>query len=141
PAVVVMAVAAHEIMLAALGVQWTAAAPRFRRLAIAGFGPLEPTPTRWRFTGRARGRAYAGWAVVKGTVTIAGFVVGVRWGVEGVAASYAVTQVVLLVPGFAVACRDTALSAADPFRAMARPVVVSLVVLAAAAGGRAAVVG
>ncbi|WP_152187645.1 lipopolysaccharide biosynthesis protein [Georgenia satyanarayanai] len=129
PAVVVMAVTSHELVLVVLGEQWVGAAPLFQVLAVAGFVQLVSTTTGWIFTSTGRGAAYAGWAVVNGAVTIGGFAVGVRWGVTGVAVSYAVTQLLLLVPAFVVACRDTALSPADPFRAMARPVVVSTAVL------------
>ncbi|WP_324649587.1 lipopolysaccharide biosynthesis protein [Georgenia sp. H159] len=129
PTVVVMAVMAHEIILVTLGDQWTGAAPIFQLLALAGFVQLVSTTTGWIYTSTGRGRAYAGWAVVSGIVTVGGFLIGVRWGVEGVAASYAVSQVLLLPPAFVFACRDTPLSLGDPFRAMVRPAILSLVVL------------
>lgn len=129
PLVVVLAVGAREIVDVVLGDQWLAAAGIFQLLAVAGFVQLVSTTTGWIYTSTGRGRPYAGWAVLSGAVTVAGFLVGVRWGVDGVAASYAVSQVVLLVPGFVLACRHTSVALRDPFVAMTRPAVIALLVL------------
>ena len=133
PLIVVLAVTAPELIAVTLGDQWLAAAPIFQILAVASFVQLVSTTTGWIYTSTGRGAAYSTWAVVNGVVTVAGFLVGVRWGVTGVAVSYAVTQVLLLLPGFVLACRHTPVRVADPFRAMLRPAVVSAVVLAATA--------
>lgn len=137
PIVVILAVSAHEVIFVALGDQWTAAAPIFQFLAVAGFVQLVSTTTGWIYTSTGRGRAYAGWALASAVVTVAGFAVGVQWGGTGVAASYALTQTVLLVPAFYFACKTTPVAFGDPFRAMARPSVVALAVLAGALAARA----
>lgn len=136
PVVVVMAVTAHELIAVMLGTTWLAAAPIFQILAVASFVQLVSTTTGWIYTSTGRGAAYASWAVVNGVVTVGGFLVGVRWGVTGVAVSYAVTQVLLLLPGFVVACRRTPVALADPFLAMLRPTVVAGIVLAVSAAVR-----
>ncbi|MBD8061614.1 lipopolysaccharide biosynthesis protein [Oceanitalea stevensii] len=130
PLVVVLAVAADEVILVALGEQWLAAARIFQLLAVASFVQLVSTTTGWIYTSTGRGRPYVVWAVVGGIVTVGGFLVGVRWGVEGVAASYAISQVALFVPGFVLACRNSPVRLSDPFRAMARPAVIAGGVLA-----------
>jgi len=138
PLVVVLAVMAREVIDVVLGEQWLAAARIFQLLAVAGFVQLVSTTTGWIYTSTGRGRPYAGWAAISGVVTVAGFLVGVRWGVDGVAASYALTQLVLLVPGFAFACRHAPVATRDPFLAMARPTAVAMVVLATALTVRSA---
>ena len=140
PVVVVLAVTAHELIAVALGDQWLAAAPVFQILAVASFVQLVSTTTGWIYTSTGRGAAYASWAVINGAVTVGGFLIGVAWGVTGVAVSYAITQLLLVLPGFALACRRTPVSVADPFRAMLRPTVVSLVVLGGALAVRSLVV-
>lgn len=140
PLVVVLAVAADEVIAVVLGDQWLAAARIFQLLALASFVQLVSTTTGWIYTSTGRGRPYVAWAVVGGVVTVAGFLVGVRWGVQGVAASYAATQLLLVVPGFALACRHSPVALGDPFRAMARPSVVAALVLVTTAGVRSAVV-
>lgn len=140
PVVVLLSVSAHEVIDVMLGAQWSGAAPIFQCLALAGFIQLVSTTTGWIYTSTGRGRAYATWAVVSGVVTVAGFAVGVRWGALGVAASYALTQLLLVVPAFVYACRDTPVASRDPLRAAARPAVVAVGVLAAALVARSLVV-
>lgn len=139
PVVVIMMTVAHELIDVMLGPQWSRAAGIFQLLALVGFIQLVSTTTGWIYTSTGRGRAYASWALISSVVTVAGFAVGVRWGVEGVAVSYAVTQVLLLAPAFVYACRNTPVSPADPFRAAARPAVVAIAVLAVSQGVHAAV--
>lgn len=130
PLVVVLAVAAEEVISVMLGEQWLPAARIFQLLAVASLVQLVSTTTGWIYTSTGRGRPYVVWAAVGGLVTVGGFLVGIRWGVDGVAASYATTQVLLLVPGFVLACRHSPVHLSDPFRAMARPAVVAGAVLA-----------
>lgn len=136
PVVVVLAVAAEEVIAVLLGEQWLAAARIFQLLAVASFIQLVSTTTGWIYTSVGRGRPYMYWAMIGGLVTVAGFLIGVRWGVDGVASSYAITQLVLVLPGFALTSRNSPVALADPFRAMARPSAVSVVVLGAAVGTR-----
>ncbi|MEE6283075.1 lipopolysaccharide biosynthesis protein [Georgenia sunbinii] len=140
PVIVVLAVTAHELIAVALGDRWLAAAPIFQILAVASFVQLVSTTTGWIYTSTGRGAVYATWAVINGVVTVGGFVIGVRWGITGVAVSYAITQVLLILPGFALACRHTPVAVADPFQAMVRPALVSLLLLGAAVGVRSLVV-
>lgn len=139
PLVVVLAVAAEEVVLVMLGEQWLPAARIFQLLAVASLVQLVSTTTGWIYTSTGRGGPYAVWAVIGGVVTVSGFLVGVRWGVEGVAASYAITQLALFVPGFALACRHSPVRLSDPFRAMVRPAVIAAGVLAVSVSVRSLV--
>lgn len=139
PVVVVLAVAADDVVEVFLGNQWTAAAPIFRLLAVASFVQLITTTCGWLFVSSGRGRAAAGWAAFGAVVTVAAFLVGVRWGVTGVAAAYAICQVVLAAPAFAVATRNTPVHLTDPLMAVLRPAAVAVVVLLVTIGAASAV--
>ncbi|WP_168217916.1 lipopolysaccharide biosynthesis protein [Occultella kanbiaonis] len=136
PFVVLLAVGAYELIDVFLGAQWTAAAQVFQILAIASFAQLVSGTSGWLYISTGHTTMYARWSVVTSLITIASFLLGVRWGIEGVAAAYAIGQVVMFVPAFVFATRGTAVRVADPLLAMVRPVLVSVVVLAAAEGAR-----
>lgn len=53
------------------------------------------------------------WTVVVVVTTVAGFVVGIQWGIEGVAASYLVTSALLLVPNALHVGRQTGVPLGD----------------------------
>ncbi|WP_083460374.1 lipopolysaccharide biosynthesis protein [Jiangella muralis] len=134
PAVIVLAVAAPQVIEVFLGSQWTQAATIFQLLALTSLIQLISTTAGWLFVTFGRGAAAATWAAVNAVGTIGAFLIGVQWGVEGVAAAYTISQVVLTWPGFIVACRNTPVRPADALVAVLRPLAVSAAVLAAAAG-------
>lgn len=133
PAVVVLAVTAGEVIDVALGSQWAAAAPIFQILAVASFVQIVSTTSGWLFVSTGRGRAYLAWSFISSVLTVASFILGVRWGLDGVAIAYSIGQVVMLFPAFALACHSTPVPVTDPFRAMLRPLGVACVVLGATA--------
>ncbi|WP_231955192.1 lipopolysaccharide biosynthesis protein [Occultella aeris] len=137
PFVVILAVSALEVIEVFLGHQWTAAAPVFQILAIASFVQLVSTTAGWLWVSSGHTTSYARWSIAASVVTIASFILGVRWGIEGVAIAYAIGQVVMFVPAFAVATHGTPVKVADPLLAMVRPVVISTIVLGAVIGMRA----
>src|SRR5262249_9803012 len=76
------------------------------------------------------------WGIVSAAFTVTLFVIGVQAGALGVAVSYAVAMIALVVPCFALALPLIGLRVVDAARAIARPLVI-----ASAAGLAALVVG
>lgn len=136
PAIVILTVAAPEVIDVFLGSQWSQAATIFQLLAVASLLQLVSTTAGWLFVSFGRGRAAAAWAAFNGIVTVVAFFIGVRWGVEGVAAAYTISQLLLTAPAFVVACRDTPVRPVDALTAVLRPLAVSAVVLAATAASQ-----
>ena len=132
PGVVFLAVMSGPIIDVVLGHRWIAAAQPFRWLAVAGFLQMVARTFGWLFTTSGRARALATWAMVSTPVNIAGFAIGLHWGITGVAAGYALSQVVLIVPGTWYAVRGTAVTLADVGAAVWRPATVAAVVGGAA---------
>lgn len=132
PGMALLAVVAGPLIDVLLGDQWTAAVPVFQVLALAGICQVVSATTGWLFVSSGRTGAYAAWAAVSSVLTVASFVVGVRWGLQGVAWAYAIGQVVLALPAFVVACRGTPVRLADVLDSMWRPVLVGAVVASAA---------
>jgi PST family polysaccharide transporter len=130
PAVALMAVLAHEIVDVMLGPGWDEAAPLFQVLAVAGVTMTLGHANGWLYQATGHARRQAIWGVVSRTLTIAAFVAGLPWGPYGVAVAYAVSSVVLMVPGFALATRGTPVAMRHIVAAVWRPALVALVTFA-----------
>jgi O-antigen/teichoic acid export membrane protein len=114
-----------------LGNQWTESVPLFHALALAAFiGPLD-FGSAWVIVPLGRPDRLFKWTLFSTLFTLAGFVVGARWGVYGVALSFSLCRAVLLVPKLIYSCKETPVRWTDVFRSAAHPAVASL---AAAAG-------
>ncbi len=87
---------AHDVILVLLGPRWMAVARIFQLLApAAAVGAMVFAPN-WLSQSLGRPEQQFRYALISAPVCIAGFLVGIRWGVEGVAASFSVTFVGLL---------------------------------------------
>ena len=141
PGVVFLAVMSREIIIVVLGARWVGAAEPFRWLAVAGFLQMVSRTFTWLFTTSGRSRAMAIWAGVSAPLVVASFVVGLHWGITGVATAYAIVQTGLILPGIWFAVRGTPVRMSDVADAVWRPAVVAGVVGVAAALVRLALAG
>lgn len=134
PVFAIAAALAAPLVVVLLGDAWTAAAPIFALLAIAGVAQALGNVSGWLYVslGRAH-RQLAYFAATKPLVLLA-FVVGLAWnGVEGLALLYGLVSCALLVPGFLLAIRGTFVRPADVFLPVLRPVLLAPFGFAAAA--------
>jgi PST family polysaccharide transporter len=132
PLVAVLAVLADEIVVVLLGTQWREAAPIFQVLAFAGIGMTLGQANGWLYqtTGHARRQALSG--LVSRGITVASFVVGIRWGAYGVAVAFTVSTTLLTIPSFALATLGAPVSMRGIGRAIWRPAVVAVATYAVA---------
>ena len=80
------------------GPQWAPVAPIFAWLGFVGISQLVLNPTGWIFICLGRTGAMFKLGMFTATVTVGSFVAGLPWGVEGVAAAYAISAYVLRIP-------------------------------------------
>lgn len=66
------------------------------------------------------------WGVFSGAVVLVGFLIGIRWGVTGIAVSFCLMSILLAYPGIAIPFRLIRLKPADLFRGLIRPMAISL---------------
>jgi O-antigen/teichoic acid export membrane protein len=96
PLVVFSAFFAHDVILLWLGSRWLPVARIFRLLApAAAVGAIVFAPN-WLSQTLGRPAQQFHYALISAPVCIAGFLIGIRWGVEGVAISFSITFVGLL---------------------------------------------
>lgn len=112
---------ARELVLLLLGPQWEQAVPVFRWLAPAAFlGTLNVVPG-WLCQSMGRTRRQFYWAAVAAPVIVGAFLIGIRWGVVGVAAAFSASWCLLLIAFIWYACHDSPVRPWDLARVLWRP--------------------
>jgi len=81
-----------------LGTQWLGAVPVFRVLAIAGI--IRPVASTWGIVTLSCGFSdrYFYWGVIHCLVTLTAIVIGLSFGIKGVAAAFAIANYVIFIP-------------------------------------------
>jgi O-antigen/teichoic acid export membrane protein len=117
PIVVFSFVLAHDVVLVLLGRRWLAAAPIFQLLAPAAAASAIAFVPNWLCQSLGRSRRQLHYALVSAPVCVTGFLIGIKWGITGVAVSFSLTLPVLLsayvayaASGSPVKCSEIALS-------------------------------
>ena len=86
---------ATDIVLVLLGRQWLPVAPVFQFLAPAAlFGAISFVPN-WLCQSLGRTRRQFHYALVSAPICVTGFLIGIKWGIAGVAVSFSITFSVL----------------------------------------------
>jgi PST family polysaccharide transporter len=104
----------------------TSAISAFRFLAPAAFLNAITFAPGWLFITTGRTGAHFRWALLSTPITVIGFICGVNWGVNGVAASFSITYSVMFALYIYWATRGTPISFYDILQALKVPVLGSL---------------
>lgn len=89
---------ADEVVLTVYGVQWRPAIHVLRILALAGLWEVVFNSIGWLFVVVGRTDRQLRWGLISAPLICAGFLIGARWGVAGVAWSYTVVLSALAYP-------------------------------------------
>jgi len=132
PAMLGLTVTASPFVEVMLGRRWV---PVAQLLTV--FGPLGLAQSVYTTSGliyncKGRSDLQFRWGAFAATLYVASFVVGLRWGIEGVAICYAIVWALLMVPGFAIPFRLVGLSGSKFFGAL-WPILQASLVMAAVA--------
>ncbi|MFI1964425.1 lipopolysaccharide biosynthesis protein [Streptomyces pathocidini] len=128
PMFITLAVLADAIVETLFGSEWAAAAELFRILVIAGVAQVLGHVTAWVFVASGQVRRQTLWAVATRPLVIGSFFIGIPWGVRGMALSYALASLAMVLPGFLVVRRRAGLAVTDLLRAVLRPALLSTAV-------------
>ena len=102
PLIVVMYLLSRDIILILFGNQWVDSILPFKYLCIASGLLLFRTSTAPIFYSIGRTDVLFRLGIFEGVVTILGIVIGLHWGVPGVAVGYTIANVITFVPVYAV---------------------------------------
>jgi len=129
PITVVLAALATEVITLVLGSQWVESSAVFAILAIGALGRPLAGATGWVFISLHRGRRMFLWAVISMPCYVAAYVVGIRWGIVGVAVGYAICEHLLRWPLLFYAFHGTPIRVRGLVSACYRPIGMSVAAL------------
>ncbi|MBU1566210.1 MAG: lipopolysaccharide biosynthesis protein [Proteobacteria bacterium] len=134
--VISLAALSEEVVALILGDQWMGAVPIFRIMAVAAmFQPILST-VGWIYVSLGQTRRMAMWGAIACPLIAVSFIIGLPWGVMGVATSYAACIILLAHPQLAFATKESPITPCDVYKVAARPFCVSVLVGIAIAGVR-----
>lgn len=131
PLVAFMGVVSEEIVYFVLGENWLESSTIFTALAFAAFWSPFASTTGWIFISRGETRRMLQCALVATPVRIIAFLIGIRWGVLGVAISYSITITLQIIPQFWFALKNSPLSVWSVLAVVSKPFFLSLIVAGA----------
>lgn len=126
PMMIGLWVVAEPFVLSIFGLKWAQAIPLIKILAVVGMVQSIGATAGAIYQAKGRTDIMFRWGVGSGLLCVVGFGVGLRWGVLGVAASYAIVTLLLTIPSFAIPFRFIGLRLVPFAAALARPLVASL---------------
>ena len=130
PMVGLLFVLADELVLVLLGRGWEAVAPTFRILAIGAlFQPLYNTQA-WLHVATGRADRVFRWGMIGTPLILVGFLIGLPWGIPGVATAYSVATIVVTIGSLCYAADSAGLA----FRRIVQASILPLVATVVAAG-------
>lgn len=98
PGVVAVGVTAPILVPFIIGEQWAPAAPIFAWLTLSALHRPVSMTMDMLFISQARTRDYLIWSAFSTVTSLAAFVIGLRWGAVGVAAAFALSDLLLRMP-------------------------------------------
>ena len=106
-------VGARVLVLAVLGPKWLGAVEVFQLLAPAALvGTINSAPG-WIFTSLGKADRQFLWAVISSPIILTGFIIGLKWGAAGVAASFSITFSLCFALFTLDACRHSPVQVRD----------------------------
>ncbi len=97
----------HELITLLFGERWLEMKTVFRLLAIAGFSQTVIGTRGMILLACGRSDLYLKFGTIGAILTVIGFVIGLKWGITGVAASFIITSYLPQYHMFAIAFRTT----------------------------------
>lgn len=119
-------IAAHPIVALAYGPQWTVSADVFALLSISLLGSCSVNTVGWIYMSLGRTAAMSKWGLFATPVIVLAVLLGLPYGIKGVAACYSGIIILLILPAFWVAIRETPLTGMDIARTISPGMVASL---------------
>ena len=127
PIVVYSFIDADILVLILLGNQWVNSTDAFRYLSLASLvGAIAFLPTVLCVS-RGYPKVQLKWAIYTAPIIIIGFVLGLKWGINGVALSFSITYPIAFLIFIFMACKSSPVKPNDFFSAFTLPLTSSLI--------------
>jgi len=123
PLIAISAATSDQLVVFLLGEKWRAAGPIFFWLSLTGFLAPIGNATGWLFVTSGRGGAMFRWGLLSAIITIGGFLIGIRWGAYGVAASLFIGTLFRMPILYSYSTIGTSVKASDLYSVMVAPMI------------------
>ncbi len=102
PLMVGMLVVAGNFISVVFGQQWMGAVPVLKLLCVSGLFQSIGTTVGWIYTSQGRTDIMFRWGFASGVIRISAFVIGVQWGIVGMAAAVVISGLILWIPSWVI---------------------------------------
>ena len=127
PLIMYIGIYSHPIVYIALGSQWMDTIPIFRLLAFSVFASPIVVMLGLIMVSSGQTRRYFFWGLFTSLSTVIAFVVGIRWGAIGLAASWPVATALNLIFSLFFVFKGSPIGMASTLKSIYRPAVASIV--------------
>jgi len=121
---------ARPLVLTIFGSKWTSAIPLIAILTPIGLIQSITSTVGIIYQAKGRGKTFFAWGIGSSSLIVTGFVVGLHWGVQGVAGAYAVVMLIITIPCFAIPFRFIGLKLKSFTAVLVRPLASSMLMMA-----------
>lgn len=111
----------ERVVTVLFGTAWAPAAGPLALLAPVAVVQVIVTTVGPIYLAKGRTNLLFAWGMITAVVTVSGFVIGLKYGIEGVAGSYLVTTLLLMYPALAIPYRLVGLKVRTVAATLARP--------------------
>jgi O-antigen/teichoic acid export membrane protein len=116
-----LALTADDVVHLLFGARWEGTGSVLSLLALSLVPQVLNSTTGWLYLASGNARDLARWGAVGWSVVIAAMLLGLRWGINGVAAMYSLSMFLILVPCLHYARRGTSVMLGDVWSRTWRP--------------------
>lgn len=100
PGMAALIIVPEDVVLLLFGEKWLAVAPIFFWLGMAGLVQPLANSTSWVFISQGLTKEMLRWNIFASSTTIIAIIIGLNWGVVGVAMAYAINEYLVRLPVF-----------------------------------------
>lgn len=119
----------REFILIAFGEKWLSVAPLLMILAPVGAMQAVGTTVGSIYQAKGRTDTMLRWGCGAGILVVISFVIGIQWGISGVAWSYLLVSSIIFIPGFMIPAKLINLKTLSIMKAMSVPVIMSILLV------------
>lgn len=126
PIIVYIGIYSHPVIYTALGSQWIAAVPIFRILAFSTFVSPIVVMLGLIMLSTGQSRRYFFWGLFTSLSTIIAFLIGIKWGVIGLAVSWLVSTALNLTFSLFFVFKGTSVGIVSALKSIYKPTIASI---------------
>lgn len=105
PLMICLFLLSREMVIVIFGAKWQPAIPVIQILALVGMVQSVASLVGNIYTAKGKTNWLFAWGVFSSIITVTSFIIGLRWGIVGVAAGYACATIILVYPSFIIPFR------------------------------------